>query len=68
MTTIDFAEAYEQLAETVADHFGCVVGTDVIRATMIVYQETLDDIDANPHLFDATVNLYLLAKRNAAND
>lgn len=55
---IDFVEHYEQLAEHVARLYGRPIDLQVIRALRGVYQETIEEIEANPHLFAQRVNEY----------
>lgn len=66
-TPIDFAQRYEALAEFVARRYGNDLllpggGADLIRALIDgVHDETLEDIECNPHEWRARVNAYLMA-------
>lgn len=66
-TLIDFAQRYEDLAEFVARRYGNDLlspagGADLIRALIGgVYDETIEDIECNPHEWRARVNAYMMA-------
>ena len=66
-TLIDFAQAYEDLAEAVARRYGNDLllpgGSAELIGALIggVHAETLEAIECNPHEWRARVNAYVMA-------
>lgn len=56
---VDPAEEYEQCAAFCARHFGGPVCRMLMEALTNAPRHVLDDIDANPHLWDDKVHLYV---------
>jgi hypothetical protein len=67
---IDFAQRYEDLAAAWARHLDKPFTSDYRDFQLInmlwtgIYPETLDDIEANPHLFGERVAMYRLANHS----
>jgi hypothetical protein len=67
---IDFAQRYEDLAAAWARHLDQPFTSDYRDLQLInmlwtgIYPETLDEIEANPHLFGERVAMYRLANHS----